>query len=93
MKSHSACPSVIAIVGLSDFFKLWRALVTQTVKSLHALEETWVRSLGWDPLETGMATLSILVWEIPWTEEPSGLQSMGLQRVEHDLATKPPPQQ
>ena len=40
-----------------------------------------------------MATLTILVWEIPWTEEPSGLQSLGLQRVEHDLATKPPPQQ
>ena len=38
-----------------------------------------------DPLETGMATYScILVWEIPWTEEPSGLQSMGSQRVRHD---------
>ena len=38
-----------------------------------------------DLLETGMATYScILAWEIPWTEEPSGLQSMGLQRVRHD---------
>ena len=37
----------------------------------------------------GMAThSSILAWEIPWTEEPGGLQSMGLQRVRHDLATK-----
>ena len=43
-------------------------------------------SLGWgDPLEEGMATHSnILAWRIPWTEEPSGLQSMGLQRVRHD---------
>ena len=45
-----------------------------------------VQSLGReDPLEEGMATLSsILAWEIPWTEEPGGLQSMGLQKVRHD---------
>jgi len=45
-----------------------------------------VQSLGWeDPLEEGMAThSSILAWEIPWTQEPGGLQSMGLQRVGHD---------
>ena len=45
-------------------------------------------SLGWeDPLEEAMAThSSILAWKIPWTEEPGGLQSMGLQRVGHDLA-------
>ena len=44
------------------------------------------QSLGWeDPLEEGMAThSSVLVWRIPWTEEPGGLQSMGLQRVGHD---------
>ena len=44
------------------------------------------QSLGWeDPLEEGMAThSSILVWRIPWREEPGGLQSMGLQRVGHD---------
>ena len=49
-----------------------------------------VCSLGWeDPLEVGMAThSSILAWEIPWTEEPGGLQSVGLQRVGHDWATK-----
>ena len=54
------------------------------------LQETWVRSLGWiDPLEKKMAThSSILAWEIPWTEEPGCLQSMGLQRVRHNLATK-----
>ena len=59
----------------------WASLVAQTVKKLPAMWETWVRSLGWgDPLEEGMATnSSILAWRIPWTEEPSGLQSMGLQ--------------
>jgi len=48
--------------------------------------ETWVLSLGQeDPLEKEMAThSSILAWRIPWTEEPSGLQSMGSQRVGHD---------
>ena len=50
------------------------------------MRETWVGSLGWeDSLEVGMATQSsILVWRIPWTEEPEELQSMGLQRVRHD---------
>ena len=49
-----------------------------------------VRSLGEeDPLEEGMAThSSILAWRIPWTEEPGGLQSIGLQRVRHDLVTE-----
>ena len=52
--------------------------------------ETKVPSLGReDPMEKEMAThCSILTWEIPWTEEPGSLQFMGLQRVEHDLATK-----
>ena len=51
-------------------------------KNPPAMQETWVQSLGRDPLEEGMAThASILAWEIPWTEEPGGLQSMGLQRV------------
>ena len=46
----------------------------------------WVQSLGWEcPLEEEMATYSsILAWEIPWTEEPGGLRSMGPQRVGHD---------
>ena len=50
----------------------------------------WVRFLGWeDPLEKEMATYSsILAWRIPWTEEPSGLKSMGSQRIGHNLATK-----
>ena len=48
--------------------------------------ETWVQFLGEeDPLENEMATYSsILAWKIPWTENPGGLQSMGLQRVGHD---------
>ena len=47
---------------------------------------SWIRSLGGeDPLEEEMAThSSILAWRIPWTEEPNGLQSRGLQRVGHD---------
>ena len=47
---------------------------------------TWAQSLGWeDPLEEGMEThSSILAWRIPWTEEPGGLWSTGLQRVVHD---------
>ena len=55
-------------------------------KESTAVQETWLRSLGWeDPLEEGMAThSSILTWRIPWTEEPGGLQSIGLQRVGHD---------
>ena len=55
------------------------------VKNLPAMQETWVRSLDWnDPLEWEMAThASILAWKIPWTEEPSELQFMGLQRVGH----------
>ena len=54
------------------------------------MEETQVRSLGRDePLEKEMTTHScVLALEIPWTEEPGGLQSMGSQRVRHDLATK-----
>ena len=59
--------------------------MAQTVKHPPAMQETWVRSLGWeDPLEEGMAIHSIiLAWRIPWTEEPGGLQSMGSQRVGH----------
>ena len=55
--------------------------------------KTWVQSLDWeDPLEEGMAThSSILAWEIPWTEEPGGLQFMGLQRVRQDWATNTNP--
>ena len=59
---------------------------SSVVKNLPAKRETWVQSLGWeDPLEEGMAVhSSVLAWEIPWTEEPGGVQSMGSQRVRHD---------
>ena len=54
------------------------------------MQETGVQSLGQeDPLEEGMAThSSVFAWEIPWTEEPGQLQSIGSQRVRHDLVTK-----
>ena len=57
--------------------------MAQLVKNPLAMQETWVQSLVWeDPLEKGMATHSIfLAWRIPWTEQPGGLLSMGLQRV------------
>ena len=59
------------------------------VENLPAMQEAWIQSLGWkDSLEKGMVThSSILAWRVPWTEEPSRLQSMGLQRVEYDWAT------
>ena len=59
-------------------------------KKLPAVRETGVRSLsGEDSLEKKIAThSSILVWEIPWTEEPGRLESMGLQRVRQDLVTE-----
>ena len=62
------------------------SLVVQTVKRLPAMQETRVRSLGWeDLLEKEMAThSSILAWRIPRTEEHGRLQSMGSQRVGHD---------
>ena len=65
------------------------SLVAQMVKRLPAVQETRVRSLGWeDALEKEMAThSSTLAWKIPWTErllKPGRLQSMGLQRVRHD---------
>ena len=60
------------------------------VKNLPAKQETQVRFLGQeDPPEKEMAThSSILAWRILWAEEPGGLQSMGLQRVGYNLATK-----
>ena len=54
------------------------------------MQETRIHFLGWeDPLEKEIATRSgILAWEIPWTEEPGGLQSVGLQRVRHGIAAE-----
>jgi len=57
-------------------------LSSSAVKNPPAMQETQVQSLGWeDPLEKGIAShSSILAWEIPWIEEPGGLQSVGSQR-------------
>ena len=64
----------------SDVFEIHASLVAQSVKNLPAVLEIPVRSLVWeDPLEKEMAThSSLLAWKISWTEEPGGLQSMGL---------------
>ena len=65
---------------------IWASLVAQKLKNLLAMQETQVQSLSQeDPLKNGMAThSSILAWKIPWTKEPGGPQSMGLQRVGFD---------
>ena len=68
---------------------LCASLVAQLVKNLPVMQETWVWSLGQgDLLEKWLPTPVFLPRESPWTEEPGGLQSMGLQRVGHDWATK-----
>ena len=60
--------------------------MAKMVKSVLAMQETQVQSMGRkDPLEKGVAThSSIFAWRITWTEEPGGLQSMGLQRLRHN---------
>ena len=67
------------VVGRNVNLIIWASLVAQSVKNLPAVEETQVRSLDReDPLDKEVAThSSILVWNISWTEEPGGLQSMG----------------
>ena len=67
------------------------SLIAQSVKNLPAVQETQVQFLGRaDPLEKEMAThSSILAWRIPWTEEPGGLQSMGLQELDRTATTPP----
>ena len=69
-----------------NYNEYWASLVAQRVKCLPTMWETQVQSLGQeDPLEKEMAThSSILAWEIPWTEELGGLQSMGSQRARHN---------
>ena len=66
-----------------NLFFTWGFPGGSVVRNPPAMQETWVQSWGQeDPLEKEMATRSsILAWAIPWTEEPSGLRSMGLQRV------------
>ncbi|CAI9166410.1 unnamed protein product [Rangifer tarandus platyrhynchus] len=73
-----------ALIFMGLYYRVF--LVAQRLKSLPAMQETWVQPLGReDRLEKKMAThSSILSWRNPWTEKPGGLQSMGLQRVGHD---------
>ena len=77
--------STLISIIIFDYNNLRTSLVAQTVKRLSTMRETLVRSLGEeDPLEKEMAThSSILAWEILWTEEPGGPQSMG-HRVRHN---------
>ena len=79
-------PPLLICTQLRQKIKFYMA---QVIKNLPAMQETWVWSLSQeDRLEKGVTThSSILVWRIPWTEEPDGLQSMGLQKVRHDWAT------
>ena len=65
-------------------YSKWASLIAQLVKNLPAMQKTQVQFLGQeDPLEKEMAThSSILAWRIPWTEEPSRLQSMGSQELD-----------
>ena len=76
-------------ISLSVSGILSRTVVAQLVKNPPAMQETWVKSLGWeDPLEEGMATQShIFAWRIP-VEEPGGLRPVGSQRVRPDRATR-----
>ena len=83
MVRNQSDPCKLALLSSGENSNIFLTLtrVAQMVKSLPAMQETRVRSLGQeDPLEKGMAThSSILSRSIPWTEEPGGLQSMGLQ--------------
>ena len=81
--------STVDVCSRIDTFNIGLAsLVAQMVKTLPAMQETRVQSLGYeDPLDEGMAThSSIFAWRIPWTEEPGGLQSIELQRVRHNCS-------
>ena len=71
---------------MKEYALMWISLVARMIKNLPAVQETRVRSLGWeDPLEKGMAThSSILAWRIPWTEEPGRLQFTRSERVRYD---------
>ena len=82
---------ILSFISSGQF--IGASLVAQLVKNQPAMQEIQVQSLGGeDPLEKEMVThSSILVWKIPWTEEPGRLQSMRLQRVGNNLATKPSP--
>ena len=76
---HGIFQAIVLEWGAIAFSSIGASLVAQVVKNLPAMQETWVRSLGWeDPLEKEMSIhSSTIAWKIPWMEEPGGLQSMG----------------
>ena len=78
--------TAFSLRGGMGLIPAWGSKMVLVVKNRLQKQETWVWSLGReDPLKEGMAThSSILAWRIPWTEEPGGLYSIGLQRVGHD---------
>ena len=80
----------LIILGFYYYSLLWGFPGSSIVKNLPAMSQMQVGSLGQeDPLEKEMAMHSnILAWEMPWTEEPGALQSMGWQRTGHNLRTK-----
>ena len=69
--------------------------LVKNLSAMQEMQELWVTSLGWeDPLGKGMAThSSILAWRIPWTEEPGGVQFVGLQTVRYDQVPEQQQQQ
>ena len=83
LNSYSMGEELGYISVWSIFEEKWASLVAQMIKNLPPKQEMQVRFLSQEePPDMGMAIHSnILAWEIPWTEEPCGLQTMGLQRV------------
>ena len=81
-KSNKVSLGTQLYIVLYNILLSWGFLGGSEVKNLPAMQEMQVPSLGWeDPLEKEMAPYSsILAWRIPWTEEPGGLQSMGLKK-------------
>ena len=79
LRFHLIVKLTVMIRDFCTCISFWASLVAQSVKNLPAVQETWVRSLGWeDTLEKETAThSSILAWKISWIEELDGLQSMG----------------
>ena len=84
-------PDIISLFT-NKYFSIYLNIFTSgsVLKNLLVMQEAQVWSLGWeDPLEKGMAThSSILAWEAPWTQEPGGLQSTGLQKIQTQLSNK-----
>ena len=85
-KEHDWAVTMILCFLKGFLLFYWISLVTQIVKNLPAMQETWVLSMGQeDSLEKRITTYSsILAWGTPWTEEFGGLQSMGSQTVRHN---------